>query len=69
MDQHFLNPFQTQNDNLNDVNHTKSRPAIMELCPVMCHGPLRFCNDLHVLKVDPYHVEQPLKQFWSCLND
>ena len=35
----------------------------------MCHGPLRFCNDLHVLKVDPYHVEQPLKQFWSCLND
>ena len=35
----------------------------------MCHGPLRFCNDLHVLKVDPYHVDQPLKQFWSCLND
>ena len=35
----------------------------------MCHGPLRFCNDLHVLKVDLYHVEQPLKQFWSCLND
>ena len=35
----------------------------------MCHGPLRFCNYLHVLKVDPYHVEQPLKQFWSCLND
>ena len=27
------------------------------------------CYDLHVLKVDPYHVEQPLKQFWSCLND
>ena len=64
MDQHFLNPFQTQND-----NYTKSWPAITELCPVMCHGPLRFCNDLHVLKVDPYHVEQPLKQFWSCLND
>ena len=35
----------------------------------MCHGPLRFYNDLHVLKVDPYHVEQPLKQFWLCLND
>ena len=35
----------------------------------MCHGPLWFCNDLHVLKVDPYHVEQPLKQIWSCLND
>ena len=27
------------------------------------------CYDLHVLKVDPYHVEQPLKEFWSCLND
>ena len=27
------------------------------------------CYDLHVLKVDHYHVEQPLKQFWSCLND
>ena len=27
------------------------------------------CYDLHVLKVDPYHVEQLLKQFWSCLND
>ena len=27
------------------------------------------CYDLHVLKVDSYHVEQPLKQFWSCLND
>ena len=27
------------------------------------------CYDLHVLKVDPYHVEQPLKQFWLCLND
>ena len=24
---------------------------------------------LHVLKVNPYHVEQPVKQFWSCLND
>ena len=27
------------------------------------------CYDLHILKVDPYHIEQPLKQFWSCLND
>ena len=27
------------------------------------------CYDLHVLKVDPYQVEQSLKQFWSCLND
>ena len=26
------------------------------------------CYDLHVLKVDPYHVEQPLNHFWSCLN-
>ena len=41
-----------------------------------CVSCLRFagrwhflCYDLHILKVDPYHVEQPLKQFWSCLND
>ena len=27
------------------------------------------CYDLHVLKVDPYHVEQPPKQFWLCLNE
>ena len=32
-------------------------------------GDISFCYDLHVLKVDPYHVEQPLEQFWSCLND
>ena len=27
------------------------------------------CYDLHVLKVDPHHVVQNLKQFWSYIND
>ena len=27
------------------------------------------CYDLHVLKIDPYHVVLTLKQFCSCLND
>ena len=67
-DQRFPDPFKAVTDNINDVNFTNFRSAITELCPVMSHRPLRFGYDLHGLKVDPYHVQQPLKHFWSCLK-
>ena len=67
-DQCFSDPSKTQTVHINDVNFTNIRPAVTEVCSVKFHGPLRFGYDLHVLKVDPYHVQRPLKQFWSFLN-